>query len=131
MNPTTPCRIPPKIRSSVTFSAAIADELQRFDTHLRDVQGLAPGTRKTRLSFVGLFLQDQFDGNAIEIGRLGPDDIRRFLPASLTPESGLHIMPPAFRQACIPTSATGGCAEIQPAIWWQPPKTPSIGRMTL
>ncbi len=78
MNPTTSCRIPPKVRSSMTFSATVADELQRFDAHLRDVQGLAPGTRKTCLRFAGLFLQDQFDGNDIEIGRLCPDDIRRF-----------------------------------------------------
>lgn len=78
MKATNSCRIPPKVRNTMTFSAAVTDELQRFDAHLRDVQGLAPGTRKAHLRVTGQFLQDQFDGNDIEIGRLCPDDVRQF-----------------------------------------------------
>ena len=67
----------------MTFSASVTDELQRFDIHLRDVQGLAPGTRKLHLRVVGHFLQDQFGENDIEIVRLCSDDIRRFFARQL------------------------------------------------
>jgi integrase len=78
MKSSNPCRTPPKVRATMAFSATVTDELLRFDDHLRDVQGLAPATRKLRLHVAGLFLQGQFGGNAIEIRRLSPDDIRRF-----------------------------------------------------
>ncbi len=79
MKPTPPCRTPPKNRNTMAFSATVTDELQQYDAHLRDVRGLAQGTRKGRLHIVGQFLQDQFGGTEIEIRRLCPDDVRQFL----------------------------------------------------
>lgn len=61
----------------------IAKELRCYDEHLRDVRGLAAGTRKGRLRVVGLLLQEKCKGRAIEIGKLRPDDIRQFLAAQL------------------------------------------------
>jgi integrase len=83
MKSTNPCPTLPKVRNTMTFSASVTDELHRFDTHLRDVQGLALGTRKINLRVVGCFLQDQFGENDIEIGRLCPDDIRQFFARQL------------------------------------------------
>lgn len=69
----------PKGRTSVPFSASIADELQRYDAYLRDVRGLATRTRQGRLHVVGLLLRETFKERAIEIGKLRPDDLRQFL----------------------------------------------------
>lgn len=79
MKPTTSHPAKPKVRIPTTFSIHIADELRRYDAHLRDVRGLATGTRNERLRIVGLFLQGKFRGRAIDIGKLHPDDIRQFL----------------------------------------------------
>ena len=46
MNPISSHRATPKTRSSASFPAHIADELRRYDEHLRDVRGLAASTRK-------------------------------------------------------------------------------------
>jgi len=70
-----------KARIPTLFSVHIADELRRYDAHLRDVRGLATSTRKGRLRVVGLLLQWKFNRRAIEIGKLHPDDIRQFLAA--------------------------------------------------
>lgn len=40
MKPTTLHRATPKARSSASFPAHIADELCRYDEHLRDVRGI-------------------------------------------------------------------------------------------
>jgi len=79
MKPTDSYRATSMARTPASFSASVADELQRYDTHLRDVRGLATGTRKGRQRVVGLLLQEKFKGRAIEIGKLRPDDIRQFL----------------------------------------------------
>lgn len=39
----------PNSPESSTYSAYITEELRRYDEHLRDVRGLAAGTRKDRL----------------------------------------------------------------------------------
>ncbi len=69
--------------SAASFPAHIAAELCRYDEHLRDVRGLAAATRRDRLRIVGLLLQYKFNGRAIQIGKLRPDDIRQFLAAQL------------------------------------------------
>ena len=71
-------------RPPATQLEHIAEELRCYDEHLRDVRGLAAGTRKGRLRVVGLLLQEKFKGRAIEIGKLRPDDIRQFLAAQLS-----------------------------------------------
>ena len=70
-------------RPPAALSVRIVEELHRYDEHLRDVRGLAAGTRKGRLRVVGLLLQEKFKGRAIQIGKLRPDDIRQFLAAQL------------------------------------------------
>lgn len=83
MKPTTSHPAKPQALIPTLFSAHITDELRCYDAHLRDVRGLATGTRKGRLRTVGLFLQRKFRERAIEIGKLHPDDIRQFLAAQL------------------------------------------------
>lgn len=79
MKPTSSYPAAPKGRTSAPFSAGIADELQRYDAYLRDVRGLATGTRQERLRVVGLLLHETFKEHTVEIGKLRPDDIRQFL----------------------------------------------------
>ena len=83
MNPTASHRATPKARSSASSPAHIADELCRYDAHLRDVRGLAATTRKDRLYVAGLLLQQKFKDRAIDISRLRPDDVRQFLARQL------------------------------------------------
>lgn len=83
MKPISSHRVTPKARSSASFPVHITDELRRYDEHLRDVRGLAAGTRKTRLHVTGLLLQQKFKGRAIDISRLRADDIRQFLAGQL------------------------------------------------
>lgn len=83
MKSTSTHRATPKSRASATFSASITEELRRYDDHLRDVRGLASGTRKGFLRVVGLLLQQKFKGRSIEMSRLRPDDIRQFLARQL------------------------------------------------
>ena len=64
---------------SEAFSGDIAEELHRYDEHLRDVRGLSPGTRRQRTLVVRCFLRWKFADRPIEIARLRPEDIRRFL----------------------------------------------------
>jgi len=79
MKPTASHQAAQKARSSASLSAYISKELRRYDAHLREVRGLALGTRRGRLRVVGLLLQQKFKGGAVEIPRLRPDDVRRFL----------------------------------------------------
>ena len=83
MKPISSHRATPKARSSASFPAHIADELRRYDEHLRDVRGLAAGTRKDRLYVAGMLLRQKFKGRAIDISRLRPDDVRQFLASQL------------------------------------------------
>lgn len=83
MKSTATCRTASGARPPTIQFGYIAEELRCYDEHLRDVRGLAAGTRKGRLRVVGLLLQDKFKGRAIEIGKLRPDDIRQFLAAQL------------------------------------------------
>ena len=76
-------RATPKARSSASFPAHIADELRRYDEHLRDVRGLATGTRKDRLYVAGKLLRQKFKGGVIDISRLRPDVVRQFLASQL------------------------------------------------
>jgi integrase len=76
-------RVTPKALSSTSFQVHIADELRRYDEHLRDVRGLAASTRKDRLYVAGMLLQQKFKDRAIDISRLRPDDVRQFLASQL------------------------------------------------
>jgi integrase len=61
----------------------ITDELRRYDEHLRDVRGLAAGTRRDRCRVVACLLRQRFAGRAIDMAKLRPDDVRRFLAGQL------------------------------------------------
>ena len=83
MKPTASHRATPKARLSSSFSASVTGELCRYDEYLRDVRGLAAGTRKDRLVIAGLVLQQKFKELAIDISSLRPDDVRQFLAGQL------------------------------------------------
>ncbi|NMG77215.1 tyrosine-type recombinase/integrase [Aromatoleum diolicum] len=65
------------------LSCDVAAELCRYDEHLRDVRGLATGTRHQRALIVGRLLQRKFADRPIDIARLHPEDIRWFLADQL------------------------------------------------
>ena len=65
-------------------SGPIADELHRYNIHMRDARGLAIGTREDRLARVSQLLQCKVAGKAIAIGELQPEDVRGFIATELT-----------------------------------------------
>jgi site-specific recombinase XerD len=73
----------PSARLSVVPSDFIAIELCRYDEHMRDVRGLAAGTRRNRVRILGRFLQQKYAGHPVDIGKLCPDDVRRFIAKQL------------------------------------------------
>lgn len=83
MNRTLPPRSAQRVRSSVVPSNAIADELRRYDDHLRDVRGLAAGTRRYHCRIVGQLLQKKFAGGVVTMTKLRAADIRRFIARQL------------------------------------------------
>lgn len=83
MNHTSQQLASPSMRPSAAFAGDFAAELHRFDEHLRDVRGLSTGTRRHRALIVGRLLQRKFAGHPIDIAKLRPEDIRRFLADQL------------------------------------------------
>jgi site-specific recombinase XerD len=79
MNHIATRRAAPGTQTIAAPSEHVAEELSHYDEHLRDVRGLAAGTRKARLRVVGLMLRQHFGERPIQIKRLRPDDIRQFL----------------------------------------------------
>jgi len=65
-------------------SGPIAEELCRYNVHMRDARGLAIGTREGRLAMVGRLLLCKFAGRPIVIGELQPEDVRGFIATELT-----------------------------------------------
>ena len=64
-------------------TGAIADELHRYDIHMRNARGLAVGTRRGRLRIVARLLLRKFAGGPVVIGELQPADVRRFIAEPL------------------------------------------------
>jgi integrase/recombinase XerC len=64
-------------------TGAIADELRRYDIHMRDARGLAGGTRRWRLRIVERLLLTKFAGRPVVIGELQPENVRRFVAEQL------------------------------------------------
>lgn len=62
-----------------TVSAAIAREMADFDCHLADVCGLADSTRAARRRHVSEFLVDRFGTGPVNISKLVPLDVARFV----------------------------------------------------
>jgi integrase/recombinase XerC len=61
----------------------VAEELCRYDAHMRDARGLAPGTREWRLSIVGQLLLWKFSGRAFTVNELQAEDLRSFIAQEL------------------------------------------------
>ena len=62
----------------------VAEELCRYDAHMRDARGLAASTREGRLSIVGQLLLWKFSGRAFAVGELQAEDLRSFIAQELT-----------------------------------------------
>jgi len=52
MNRISPARSTQRARSSAEIPDAIADELRRYDEHMRDIRGLAADTRRHHCRFI-------------------------------------------------------------------------------
>ena len=83
MNHTSLHRAARNTQPSSAISGDIAEELRRYDEHLRDVRGLAAGTRRQRALIVGRLLQRKFADRPIDPVRLRPEDVRLFLADQL------------------------------------------------
>jgi len=73
----------PSARPPAVPTDFIAVELSRYDEHLRDVRGLATGTRRHQVRILGRFLHYKFAGQPVDIAKLRPDDVRRFIATQL------------------------------------------------
>lgn len=73
----------PNSPEAPTCSAHITEELRRYDEHLRDVRGLAAGTRRGRLRIIGWLLEGKFKHREIIFPRMLPDDVRQFFATRL------------------------------------------------
>ena len=73
----------PNTPEASTYSVFIKEELSRYDEHLRDVRGLAAGTRKDRLRIIGLLLEGKYKHRKIVFAEMQPDDVRQFLAKRL------------------------------------------------
>jgi hypothetical protein len=71
------------VRSSEEIPNPVADELRRYDDHLRDVRGLAAGTRHNRCRIVEQLLSKEFAAGIVNMDALRPVDIRRFIARQL------------------------------------------------
>jgi len=61
----------------------VADELKRFDAHMREARGLALRTRRDRLRIVERLLLSKFAGKPVVVGSLLAEDIRNFIADQL------------------------------------------------
>ena len=96
MNQVTLQHATPKARQSEALSDCIIEELRCYDEHLCDVRGLAAGTRSQRCRVVGRFLHQKFAGCPVDIAKLYPGDVRRFiadqLDAGRSPSSASQLV---------------------------------------
>ena len=83
MNQVTLQQAAPSARQSAVHSEQISEELRRYDEHLRDVRGLAAATRVDLIRVAGWLLLQKFERGALDIAKLEPDDVRRFLSSQL------------------------------------------------
>ncbi|QLQ24643.1 MAG: tyrosine-type recombinase/integrase [Dechloromonas sp.] len=66
-----------------TPSGPITEELSRYDAHMLDTRGLASGTRSVRLRIIERLLVHKFAGHTLDLHKLQPQDIRRFVAEQL------------------------------------------------
>jgi integrase/recombinase XerC len=61
----------------------IAEELDRYDAHLREARGLSEGTRRSGLRLVQRLLRYKFTDGPVVFAQLQPEDLRRFIATQL------------------------------------------------
>lgn len=83
MNRTSPPRSAQRVRPSAEIPDPVGDELRRYDDHLRDVRGLAAGTRRNHCRIVARLLRKKFAAGVVNMAMLRPVDIRRFIAQQL------------------------------------------------
>ena len=83
MNRISPPGSAQRVRSSEEIPNPVADELRRYDDHLRDVRGLAAVTRHDRCRIVEQLLSKKFAAGVVNMAALRPVDIRRFIARQL------------------------------------------------
>jgi len=83
MTRTSPPRSAQHVRSSAEIPDPVTNELRRYDDHLRDVRGLAAGTRRNNCQIVDQLLRKKFAGGAVAMATLRPVDVRRFIARQL------------------------------------------------
>lgn len=114
MNHTTSHPTAPRSQPAEYPVDPIAEELRRYDEYLREVRGLAAGTREGRVRVVRRFLQERFAGRAVEIATLRPDQVRRFIDPHMPTchsSSAAAAGDWASRSATgRPTASSTGCA---------------------
>lgn len=70
-------------QATVVSKDHIDEELQRYDAYLRDLRGLSPGSRSSCLRVARRLLRQKFGNGAVDIARLRPADVRKFLADQL------------------------------------------------
>ena len=118
MNRTSPPRSAQRVCSSAEIHDPIADELRRYNDHMRDVRGLAAGTRHNHCRIVAQLLPKKVVGGVITMDKLRAVDVRRFIARQRggSWETAPRILPlPKWQRPCEVTSATG-----QSAATWLP-----------
>jgi integrase len=83
MSQTTIYRAAPSEQLSATSKDHIWEELRRYQEHLRDVRGLSNKSCQARARVVAPLLRQKFSDCPIDIARLRPEEIRRFLASQL------------------------------------------------
>lgn len=83
MNHTTLHQGVPNACLPLAPSDDVAEELRRYDEYLRNVRGLALGTRQDRIRVAGLLLRQKFKARAVDIAKLRSNDVRCFLASQL------------------------------------------------
>lgn len=83
MNPIVRPQSARRVRSSASPSDFVIDELRRYDDHLRDVRGLAAGTRRIHRRIVARLLRKKFASGVVTMAQLRAADVRRFIARQL------------------------------------------------
>jgi integrase/recombinase XerC len=71
------------IAERVGASGPLAEELDRYDAHLREARGLSEGTRRGGLRLVQRLLRYKFADGPVVFAQLQPEDVRQFIATQL------------------------------------------------
>lgn len=104
----------------------VDEELERYDTYLRDLRGLSPGSRQGSLGVVRRLLWQKFGDGVVDMAGLHPDDVRQFLADQLaarrTPSNAAHLASALrgylrYRSMCGDTVSPLAAVISSPAHW--------------